>query len=94
MRGTVIGRRRWLSLVLPVLLGLWLVPEARSQSPTTIMYGAPTATPDITTVGVYFAIENGYFKREGLDVQVTRYPARPPRCARSSAGGRRRRDGR
>ena len=77
MRGTVTGRRRWLSLVLPVLLGLWLVPEARSQSPTTIKYGAPTATPDITTVGVYFAIENGYFKREGLDVQVTRYPGSP-----------------
>ena len=68
------GRRGWLSLLLPALLGLLLVTGARSQAPTTIRYGAPTATPDITTVGVYFAIENGYFKREGLDVQVTRYP--------------------
>lgn len=68
------GRRRWLSLLLPVLLGLLLVTGARSQAPATIKYGAPTATPDITTIGVYFAIENGYFKREGLDVQVTRYP--------------------
>ena len=74
MRGTVAGRRWWLTLLVPALLGLALVPGARSQSPTTIKYGAPTATPDITTVGVYFAIENGYFKREGLDVQVTRYP--------------------
>jgi len=56
------------------LLGLVLVTGARSQAPTTIKYGAPTATPDITTVGVYFALEKGYFKREGLDVQVTRYP--------------------
>ena len=77
MRGTVIGRRWWLSLVVPVLLGVWLVPGARSQAPTVLKYGAPTATPDITTVGVYFAQENGYFKREGLDVQVTRYPGSP-----------------
>jgi NitT/TauT family transport system substrate-binding protein len=68
------GRRAWLSLVLPILLALLVVTGARSQSPTTIKYGAPTATPDITTAGVYFAMENGYFKREGLDVQVTRYP--------------------
>jgi ABC-type nitrate/sulfonate/bicarbonate transport system substrate-binding protein len=73
----VTGRRWWLSLVLSVLVGLWLAPGARSQSPATLKYGAPTATPDITTVGVYFAIENGYFKREGLDVQVTRYPGSP-----------------
>jgi NitT/TauT family transport system substrate-binding protein len=71
------GRRAWLSLLLPILLALLVVSGARSQSPTTIKYGAPTATPDITTVGVYFALENGYFKREGLDVQVTRYPGSP-----------------
>jgi NitT/TauT family transport system substrate-binding protein len=70
------GRRGWLSLSLwlPALLALGLVTGAAAQSPTTIRYGAPTATPDITTAGIYFAIENGYFKREGLDVQVTRYP--------------------
>jgi NitT/TauT family transport system substrate-binding protein len=72
-------RRRagWWSLGLAVLLGLALVPGARSQAPATIKYGAPTATPDITTVGVYFALENGYFKRDGLDVQVTRYQGSP-----------------
>src|SRR5262245_4274730 len=77
MRGIAAGRRWWLSLVLSVLLGLWLVPAVHSQSATTLKYGAPAATPDITTVGVYFAIENGYFKREGLDVQVTRYAGSP-----------------
>jgi NitT/TauT family transport system substrate-binding protein len=71
------GRRGWLSLGLPILLALGPVPGARSQSPATIKYGAPTATPDITTVGVYFGLEKGYFKREGLDVQVTRYPGSP-----------------
>jgi NitT/TauT family transport system substrate-binding protein len=54
-----------------------LLTGALAQAPATIKYGAPTATPDITTVGVYFGIENGYFKREGLDVQVTRYPGSP-----------------
>ena len=58
-------------------MGLAVVPGARSQAPATIKYGAPTATPDITTVGVYFALENGYFKRDGLDVQVTRYQGSP-----------------
>jgi NitT/TauT family transport system substrate-binding protein len=67
-------RRRWLSLSLLVGLALGLVTGARSQAPAVLKFGAPTATPDITTVGVYFALENGYFKREGLDVQVTRYP--------------------
>jgi NitT/TauT family transport system substrate-binding protein len=40
---------------------------------TTVRYGLPTAPPAITTVGVYFALENGFFKDEGLDVQVTPY---------------------
>ena len=72
-------RRRsgWWGLGLAVLVGLTVVPGARSQAPATIKYGAPTATPDITTVGVYFALENGYFKRDGLDVQVTRYQGSP-----------------
>ncbi|HEX6511737.1 MAG TPA: ABC transporter substrate-binding protein [Chloroflexota bacterium] len=33
----------------------------------------PTTPPAITTVGVYFALDNGYFKDAGLDVQVTPY---------------------
>jgi NitT/TauT family transport system substrate-binding protein len=76
------GRRGWVGVGLSALLALMLVAGALitsplAQSPTIIKYGAPTATPDITTVGVYFGIENGYFKREGLDVQVTRYPGSP-----------------
>ncbi|MBI3457578.1 MAG: ABC transporter substrate-binding protein [Candidatus Rokubacteria bacterium] len=74
--GTAVLRRcGWVCSVLPVLLVLLAPTGARSQSmTTTIRYGAPTATPDITTVSVYFAIENGLFKREGLEVQVMRYP--------------------
>jgi NitT/TauT family transport system substrate-binding protein len=76
------GRRGWRSVALGGLLGLVLVAGglltgALAQAPATIKYGAPTSTPDITTVGVYFALENGYFKRDGLDVQVTRYPGSP-----------------
>jgi NitT/TauT family transport system substrate-binding protein len=73
------GRQAWIRLALPVLLVLAVAMTARSQSPsgggalTTIKYGGPTATPDITTVGVYFALDNGLFKREGLDVVVSRY---------------------
>lgn len=39
-----------------------------------IRYGLPTAPPAITTVGVYFALENGFFEEEGLDVEVVPYP--------------------
>jgi ABC-type nitrate/sulfonate/bicarbonate transport system substrate-binding protein len=38
-----------------------------------VRYGLPTTPPAITTVGVYFGIENGFFKDEGLDVEVTPY---------------------
>lgn len=73
MRRTTGGRTGWWTLGLLALFGLALVAGAQAQAPATIKYGAPTSTPDITTVGVYFALENGYFKRDGLDVQVTRY---------------------
>jgi len=73
MRRMTGGRTGWWTLGLPALVGLALVAGAQAQAPATIKYGAPTSTPDITTVGVYFALENGYFKRDGLDVQVTRY---------------------
>jgi NitT/TauT family transport system substrate-binding protein len=39
----------------------------------TLKYGLPTSTPAITTVGVYFALDNGYFNDAGLNVQVTPY---------------------
>jgi NitT/TauT family transport system substrate-binding protein len=41
---------------------------------TRVRYGLPTAPPAITTVGAYFALENGYFKDEGLDVEIIPYP--------------------
>src|SRR6185436_14766381 len=39
-----------------------------------VRYGLPTAPPAITTVGAYFALENGFFKDEGLDVEIIAYP--------------------
>lgn len=51
---------------------------APSDSPapelTKIRYGLPTAPPALTTVGIYFAIENGFFEEEGLEVEVVPYP--------------------
>ena len=41
---------------------------------TKIRYGLPTAPPTITTVGAYFALERGFFKQEGLDVEVVPLP--------------------
>jgi NitT/TauT family transport system substrate-binding protein len=40
---------------------------------TKVRYGLPTTPPAVTTVGVYFGIDNGFFKDEGLDVEVTPY---------------------
>src|SRR5262249_36170973 len=77
MERTTGGRTGWWILGLPALLALALVAGAQAQAPVTIKYGAPTSTPDITTIGIYFALENGYFKRDGLDVQVTRYQGSP-----------------
>lgn len=37
---------------------------------TTIRYGLPTTSYSITTVGIHWAIEQGYFREEGLDVDV------------------------
>ena len=39
-----------------------------------VRYGLPTAPPAITTIGVYYGLENGFFREEGLDVEVTPYP--------------------
>jgi ABC-type nitrate/sulfonate/bicarbonate transport system substrate-binding protein len=47
---------------------------AKPGTLTKVRYGLPTAPPAITTVGVYYALENGYFRDEGLDVEVTPYP--------------------
>jgi NitT/TauT family transport system substrate-binding protein len=44
-----------------------------AASLTKVRYGLPTAPPAITTVGVYFAVDNGYFRDQGLDVEVTPY---------------------
>jgi NitT/TauT family transport system substrate-binding protein len=40
----------------------------------TVHYGLPTAPPVITTVTPYFALERGYFKDVGLDVEIVPLP--------------------
>jgi NitT/TauT family transport system substrate-binding protein len=42
-----------------------------------VRYGIGTNPPTITTVGAYFALDNGFFKDEGLDVQVTGFVGGP-----------------
>jgi NitT/TauT family transport system substrate-binding protein len=37
---------------------------------TRIRYGLPTTSYSITTVGIHWAIEQGFFSQEGLDVEV------------------------
>ena len=47
---------------------------ATAAAKIKIRYGLPTAPPAITTVGVYYALDNGYFAEQGLDVEVITYP--------------------
>jgi NitT/TauT family transport system substrate-binding protein len=47
---------------------------AAAPAATKVRYGLPTAPPAITTVGAYFALENGFFRDEGLDVEIIPYP--------------------
>src|SRR4029079_15074301 len=49
-------------------------PTTEPAALTKVKYGLPTAPPSITTVGAYFALENGFFKDEGLDVEIVPYP--------------------
>jgi NitT/TauT family transport system substrate-binding protein len=37
---------------------------------TKVRYGLPAAPPSITVMGVFYALDNGYFRDEGLDVEV------------------------
>src|SRR6476619_3865882 len=61
------------------------VPAAPAASPaskpgaplTRVKLGLPTAPPTNTTVQHYFAVELGYFKDVGLDVEITEYPGTP-----------------
>ena len=68
---------RWPALLVAVILsgvlsqGTWAGAAPESGK---IRYGLPTAPPTITTVGAYFALERGFFKQEGLDVEVIPLP--------------------
>lgn len=54
-----------------VLLGL---PAGAAPQLTKVRYGLPTSPPVITTAGAYFALERGFFRQEGLDVEIIPYP--------------------
>lgn len=41
---------------------------------TTVRYGLPTSSYFISTVGVQYALQNGFFEEEGLNVEVTPLP--------------------
>jgi len=45
-----------------------------AQQMIRVRYGLATAPPAITTVQPYFALEQGYFKQQGLDVQIIPLP--------------------
>lgn len=49
-------------------------PAAKPAALARVRYGLPTAPPAITTVGAYFALENGFFRDEGLEVEIIAYP--------------------
>ena len=45
-----------------------------AQQLVKVRYGLATAPPAITTVSPYFALDQGYFKAQGLDVEVVPLP--------------------
>ena len=48
--------------------------ESAAAELIPVRYGLPTSPPAITTVGAYFALENGFFEEEGLDVEIVAFP--------------------
>jgi NitT/TauT family transport system substrate-binding protein len=71
-------RTRFSSVVLlaAVLLAAVLVGTPAGAAPqlVKVKYGLPTSPPVITTAGAYFALEQGFFRQEGLDVEIVPYP--------------------
>jgi NitT/TauT family transport system substrate-binding protein len=76
------GRRFFLTAI--VLVGLLaqsaasrqVVSQAASSSEaplTVVKYGLPVSTPTLDTVGVWFGIDQGFCRDQGLDVQPTGY---------------------
>ena len=45
-------------------------PAASAAGTRKVRYAIATMPPTVDTVGVYFALDNGFYKEEGLDVDV------------------------
>lgn len=64
----------WLSAICIGALVALGTTAGGAQTLLKVRYGLPTAPPAITTVSPYFALDQGYFKQQGLDVQVVPLP--------------------
>jgi ABC-type nitrate/sulfonate/bicarbonate transport system substrate-binding protein len=76
-------RRRAVRVLAAASTAPWWMDVARAQAPATIrlaMIAIESAAP------VYYAIDNGYFSKAGLDVQVTQNPSTPAVAAAVASG--------
>lgn len=63
-----------MALALSALIALpALLPGSASAQATKISVAIGTAPPDLTLQTYYFAQENGFYKAEGIEVQLTAY---------------------
>jgi NitT/TauT family transport system substrate-binding protein len=68
-------RTRWLiSLVVPALVGagLWVYPGPAAPA-TKLTFGMPTTPPNMIHISPWVAQEQGLFKEEGLDVEISTF---------------------
>lgn len=72
------GGRRWVGWLLLLLAGAvasFGAPVGAAVPSNRILYGLPTAPPAFPGgIEPYYALEQGFFKQEGLDVQIVPLP--------------------
>jgi NitT/TauT family transport system substrate-binding protein len=61
----------------------WWMDAARAQAPATIR---AAMIPIESAAGIYYARENGYFSKAGLDVQIAQNPSTPAIAAAVASG--------
>lgn len=76
-------RRRAAALVAAGATAPWWMNAARAQAPATIR---AAMIPIESAAGVYYASDNGYFGKAGLDVQITQNPSTPAIAAAVASG--------